>query len=480
MDHTWQDLSSPFKVGIHTRETCARIDKAIADFREGKSSFLVFNMPFRHGKSEISSKSLVPHFNGEFPECETLTLTHSADLSYDFSKTCRNLIQTDEYKELYPNVQVDPKNKSVKSWGIQKICNGEWKSTRAINRYFGIQGGVAGRGGKLIVVDDLYKTRADAESETIRNKILQEFKDGVFTRRSDPSIVIIVTTRWHVEDVTGWLKSQVKKDPDFPKFEFFNFPGVDDSYESGTLFPEVYSKEWYDSQVKVLGPYAFNSLMQGDPSYKGKTMFRVDFLEDGSHIYEQTPNFKDIIWTRGWDLASSKKQTDKEDPDYSVGIRLGVYWKKIYPEQVGIGARNFHIRALEIPILYIDDMISGQWEAPERDEMIKGAVFADGGIPVNIEAVAAYKDAYTTMSKVLKGICEVNKILCATDKVTKAGMITPAFQLGNVWMKKAWWNDIVTKQLKSFPGGKHDDIYDAIIAAFGDGAKRVFMENITM
>jgi len=53
MRYMWQRPFDPFVEGKHTREICARIDKAFADFRAGKSSYLAIMVPQGHGKSDI-------------------------------------------------------------------------------------------------------------------------------------------------------------------------------------------------------------------------------------------------------------------------------------------------------------------------------------------------------------------------------------------------------------------------------------------
>jgi len=44
-------MPTPLKIGRHTRETCARLTRACEDYLAGKMTYLMINMPYRHGKS---------------------------------------------------------------------------------------------------------------------------------------------------------------------------------------------------------------------------------------------------------------------------------------------------------------------------------------------------------------------------------------------------------------------------------------------
>jgi hypothetical protein len=160
MAYTWQRESEPFIIGQHTRIVCSRFDKALRDYRQGKSTFLMVLISFRHGKSDMSSRYLPPHFLGEFPDSEVIVVSYNASKAYEFSRFGRKLILSPQCHELYPNVQLSQEHQSVEDWEIADY-NGK-------SQYIGIGGGSAGKGGNLIIIDDLYANRAEAESETTR------------------------------------------------------------------------------------------------------------------------------------------------------------------------------------------------------------------------------------------------------------------------------------------------------------------------
>lgn len=161
-----------------------------------------------------------------------------------------------------------------------------------------------------------------------------------------------------------------------------------------------------------------------------------------------------ITWCRGWDLASTDKQLSKSDPDYTVGSKVGI--QKI----------PSNIADVNIIKVYIDDVIIGRWEAPERDKIIISTAIADGSDTiVAAEAVAGYKDCYNILRTVLKGIVSVRQYKGIGDKVAKASHLLTPFEAGNVYMRKANWNEVVVKQLREFPRSSHDDIVDSLAIA---------------
>jgi predicted phage terminase large subunit-like protein len=268
----------------------------------------------------------------------------------------------------------------------------------------------------------------------------------------------MLVTPWHVDDPIGRLKKKMADDPDYPRFEFISFPAESPSYPSGYLFPERYSVIWYKDQRKLLGAYGYQATMQCDPQLRGGNMLRVDKikfyrnLSDGVSIEGDPMPWADkkLNFKRAWDIASSVKQTNKSDPDYTFGEKGAVHWM---PSAVP---------GMEVPIFVLEDVVYGQWEAPARQRIIRDTAIGDGHIAVGVEAFAGYKDAYTLLEEILRGIRQVKPSRLPGDKKAKMEPIVPIVEAGNFWMKVAPWNDIVLKHMGEFPSGAHDDGADPL------------------
>lgn len=439
MQHMWQ-RKDPFIIGIHTRQICERIDQAIIDFDNGKSTFLAIKCPFRHGKSDIVSRYLPANFIGKYPDQGVIVAAYSSTLARSFSRFSRSIVRDERFKEIYSNVELSKEKQSIEEWGIVDRDTGT--DIGEVN-WLGIGASVTGKGGSLILIDDFCKGRQEAESETMRNAVWESITNDVLTRRAPVSIVIILATPWHMDDVFGRIERKMQEDPKFPYFEELKFPAFDDKYPTGTLFPERFTMEWYESESATLGQYGTAALLQCSPVLREGNVFHVDNIK----YVDSCPS--DIPYTIGWDLASTEKQRMSDDPDYTVGIKLGLFKDD-----------------RDVPSIYIDYMKRGRWDAPERDHIIRNTCTNLGYLTVAVESFGGYKDVYNTLKRILLGKRVVKKLNLPGDKLAKAQALEPLFEAGNVYIRKGDWNKALIEELTNFPGGRHDDIVDALIVAY--------------
>lgn len=454
MQYMWQKMSEKFLVGIHTKEICYLIDEAIAKFRQGESTFLVVKVPFRHGKSDMISRFLPSHFLGEFPDKEVMLVTYASALAEGFSRYARNLMRTPEYKELYPDTEVSKENGGVQQWGIQGRFGGCVAS--------GLTSGLTGKGYHLGLLDDFNASRADAESEVIRNGQWEHFTNDFLTRRAPVSITIVLATPWHKDDIIGRIEERVnpksdKYDPEFPPFKIVSFPAkdgdVDIHDEHGELkhihydylFPERFSKDWYEQQFASLGTYSSAALLQCDPIVRGGNLVDVSKVK----IHEGIEDFPQIKYGRIWDLAHSAKQRIKDDPDFTSGTLLGF--------RKNNGAWE----------LWIKNVGRIRQEAPQRDSFINAVTEQDGeGVIVGVEESLDAKDAVNVIRQATKGRRLVRGIKTRGDKVARFSPLEPIFEAGNVNILKGDWNGAWLSEVSEFPSGKHDDQVDNLSAGY--------------
>lgn len=454
----WQKKTE-FIVGKHTQAICERIDKAVQDYNRGESTFLIIKVPVRHGKSDIVSRYLPPHFLGQFPDDEVIVSGYGQTLLNGFSKFARNILRSKQYKRLYPHIELSHDNASVETWGIE--------GRQGIASWTGVGGGITGKGYNLGIIDDFVKDREQAESELIRDKQWEWFTDVFSTRAAPISITIILATPWHVDDIIGRIENHInpdgeRYDPEFPKYEVINFPAKDDSYESGYLFSERFSEIWYKTKFALLGDYGSAGLLQCSPRKRGGNMFKVDRI----NIIDEDQLPEGLAFNRGWDVASTEKERNKQDPDYTCGVKLAVRRvKKDYMDQ-------------PIPEVYVWHVKRFQEEAPERNKQIKRYADIDGDtVRIGIESVAGYKDTYTIIRDELEGIRNVEKIGVVGDKVVRATPLEPIIEAGNFYIVRGRWNQAYLDEMESFPSGKHDDQVDGTITAYKMGKNHFDLSN---
>ena len=149
MRFMWQK-SEGLVVGRHITAVCNLIDQAIDDYRQGKSSFLVVKIPFRHGKSSIVSQYLPANFIGKFPDEEVIVAGYAYSLVRGFSRFSRAILQDKRYRYVYPDVMLSKDLRAVDQWGIE--------GKHGLVHWLGIGGSITGKGGSCFPAGTMIKT----------------------------------------------------------------------------------------------------------------------------------------------------------------------------------------------------------------------------------------------------------------------------------------------------------------------------------
>lgn len=458
--YCWQKPDEPYDIGRHTRTICHLIDEAVEDFKNGKSTYIVVKVHPRAGKSEILSQNLTAHFIGAFPDKEVMICCYNSTLAEKNSKLARRIIDTRQFKELYPNIEVEG---GVQQWNI--------KGHTAMVTASGLISGITGNGYSVGLLDDYIAGRENAESQTIRDKIWDEFTDSFLTRRAPVSITFVLATQWHVDDIIGRIEKKIdpeseQYDENFPKFKIVSFPAtngegdvwVDKTKETKAhwehqeweyLFPERFTPDFYKQQKAALGDYSFSALYQCNPQTRGGNLFNTDNIK----YHDNLEDFPKTKYYRVWDLAHTEKQTQKADPDWTSGTLL------TYTKKVENGITKWE--------LWIKDVQRIRAKAPERDTFIRAVTDKDGiSVTVAVENSMDSKDAVSTMQSILNGRVIIRPLNIRYDKVARAGYVEPIFDGGNVHIMNGEWNLDWIKEFKEFPSGKHDDQVDNVTAGY--------------
>lgn len=422
----------PYIWGPHTLAIIDLLQGILEDVEQGRSRYACIVVPPRHGKSDIASRRFPAWTLLRNPDFEVILASYADSLARIMSRSARACFRS--AAPMY-DLALSRDQNTVTHWATDKGGS---------MRVLGLGGGATGHGAHVLIIDDYLKNRQEAESEAIREKVWASFRNDLFTRLAPVHAVVIVANRWHVDDLVGRVLDEPKRDGDFPAFEVHRFAGWDK--ERGWLFPQRFTAKYYRTLKGVLGRYGWQSLVQGNPQARHGNLWRIDRCRFVTA--DEFPS--DLLWCRGWDLASTMRQRTKDDPDYTVGVKIG--WR-MSPDG--------------LPEVWVSDLIRGQWEAPERNRRIVDAGRSDGpSCIVQVEAVAGYKDAWKEVAALLNGVAAVNASQPRADLVARGASLEPVFEAGNVFVKTAPWNDDFVDELMAFPGGRHDDQAAALITAF--------------
>ena len=207
-------MQSDFIVGKHHR----LLADMLMDIEQGNKDRICVNIPPRHGKSNLVSIMYPAWFLGRNPNKKVMMVSHTTDLAVDFGRKVRNLIATDEYKEIFPTVSLAIDSKSAGRWNTN--VGGEYYAC-------GIGSSIAGRGADLLLVDDPH-----SEQDVINGnfevfaKAYDWFTFGARTRLMPGGRVAIIQTRWHMDDLTGRVTKDMTNNERADQYEVVEFPAI--------------------------------------------------------------------------------------------------------------------------------------------------------------------------------------------------------------------------------------------------------------
>ncbi len=195
---------------------------------------LVINLPPRYSKT-VFVQNFVAWALGQCPDSEFIYTSYSAELAETNSWETRGLVESEEYRAIYPDVKLRS----------DAAARHHWRTTAGGVVYAsGTYGTITGFGaGKLrdgfggaIFIDDPHKPAEVGGPE--REKVLSWYTNTLRSRRnSDHTPTVVIMQRLHDQDLAGWLLDG----GDGEKWESLVVPAIQD--DGSALWPEKHSIE---------------------------------------------------------------------------------------------------------------------------------------------------------------------------------------------------------------------------------------------
>lgn len=157
------------------------------------------NMAFRHSKTDMGTKKLIPFIFGHHPTATVILLAYQKALARSFGREIRDLMRSDFYAELFPQSVI--KKTSRASDEFETVSGGKFFAG-------GFDTGVNGRGANYFIVDDPHKNKEDVTSETIITKWKSIYNNVARTRLEPGGSILVNSTRWAPQDLMGWRYSE--------------------------------------------------------------------------------------------------------------------------------------------------------------------------------------------------------------------------------------------------------------------------------
>lgn len=419
--------------------------KTLQDLAEGKlihNDKVVKNViilaPPGSAKSTYASVVFPTWFMGDFPNSNIIMTTYGSDLAKKFGRKCRAVSSSKEFKEIF-DTEITQGNSAADDWSI---------TNQSTYMSGGILSGITGNRADGLIIDDPFKGRDEADSETIRNKTKEAYKSDLLTRLKPKGWKVIINTRWHEEDLCGdILPNDYKGDSGFFEakdgsiWKVLNFQAQCQSKTDPIgrkigqfLWIDWFPIDWWEQTKRTHAGYSWSALFQGVPT-----------PDEGSFFLRK--------WFKRYRIGDQPTRLNKYiSSDFAVSVDKGDFSEE--------GVAGFD----ENDDLWILDWWSGQTNPDVWiDELIKLVKkhnplvsVAEGGIIRR--AVEAF-----LKKEMKRQRCWFRQewLVSNQNKAANARSFQGLASQGKVWIPNCAWGDELIDQLIGFPHGKFDDKVDA-------------------
>lgn len=407
---------------------------------DGEWDRVLIDWPPRHGKSLIVSRLFTAYYLRRFPDRWVGLASYGADLAYTMSRAAR-----EHYRESGGQFATE----GVENWDTGQ-GGGMWAA--------GVGGPATGKGFSLGLIDDPLKNAEDAASETIREKQKEWYRSTFYTRQAPDAAIIVIQTRWHEDDLTGWLLAQEAGDDEEPeRWHIVHMPAIAEAEAQAfpatctvepdlrqpgeALCPQRYDAERLRRIERRVGSYFWAALYQGRPRPPDGAMFKRDWFA----VLRQSPQV--IARVRYWDKAASVKAGAK----YTAGVLMGLC----------ADGR-----------IVVEHVVRGQWTTGERRRVMLQTAQADAartgnGVVICIEQEPGSSglDSVNDEIRLLAGY-PVFADRPTGDKDTRMLPLVAQAEAGNVALLDGDWNLTFVDELVALPFGRYRDQSDGASGAF--------------
>ena len=448
---------------------------------DGKLNRLIVCCPPRLGKSLLVSKLFPAYWVSRYPTRFCAIASYSAELAYAHSREARH----------YYRAVGHPLSKD-------STAVGNWLTPeRGGCIAAGVRGPFTGKGYALGIIDDPYKGPEDANSAGQRQKLIEWFQ-SVWLTRAEPApegpsrggfagaAQVVVLTRWHQDDLIGWLLEQESGDAP-QQWQVLNLPAIAEPPQQQITFPATCTIEpdWRQpgeplcpqrfplvelEQIRIrAGSYWWNALYQQRPSPAEGLLFQRAWIRtiapDGRAA--QRP-FAAVV------LSCDLSFKGGAENDYCAFCLLGLIpdQEARHPTaQARARGEQLHptaawVRSPAEPQRDYKHRIEVIWSQHHRLDLpgvvnFLGQTMASLGKGLSPDAVliedAANGPAVCQLlRRQIPGLIAVRP---TGSKVSRAHAVAPMLEACQLAFRSG--NDALISELLGFPNGAHDDLVDA-------------------
>jgi predicted phage terminase large subunit-like protein len=398
------------------------IDKILNRVTRGEIDRVMFFMPPRHTKTEKVTVRYPAWRLEKNPEMRVILNAYNQDIANTFSRKTKRVVES--------RLNLARDLRQVREWELP-----QGGGLRAC----GVKSPPTGMGANLIMIDDPIKSRAEAESKTYRKRVIDNYTDDLYTRLEPGGAIILTMTRWHPEDLAGWLLNEAENGGE--QWEVLSLPALAEEDDplgrqpGEALCPARYDEAALLRIKSVSSAQKWASLYQQRPIAVEGAVFNVDWF---SNVEDSAP--EGLRWVRYWDLAASTKTS----ADYTCSAAVAL-------------AKD--------GTLYIRDMIRGRWEWPDARRKIVETMKAEQrtrhGVELKMHGLPAIQEMRRMPSIANVPFRGVN---VTKDKLSRALSWSERAAEGKVVLIRGPWIKLFLDEAAVFTGegDTHDDQIDTV------------------
>lgn len=422
-------MQNDYLVGAHHK----RLASLLEDLRNGDKDRICVSVPPRHGKSHLVSTYFPAWYLGNNPQHQILLVSHTTDLAVDFGRKIRNIIDSDKYQAIFPNVTLAADSKSAGRWntnhgGIFYAC--------------GVGSALAGRGANLLVVDDPHNEQDIINGNyDIFDKAYMWFTLGARTRLMPDGKVAIIHTRWHQDDLTGRLVKDMTQNEEVDQYEVFEFPAIlnENTDNEKALWPEFFDLPALHRTKASMPVFQWNAQYQQNPTGEEGAIIKREWWKIWKA--ESPPPCEYIIMSL--DAAAEAKTRS----DFSALTTWGIFLSE-EDNTHNIILLNSIKKRLEFPEL--KDLAYKEWKEWEPDSFI-------------IEKKSNGTPLFQEFRRMGIPVQEYTPHRGSGDKTARLNSIADIIRSGLVWVPETRWAEELVEEIASFPFASHDDLVDSAV-----------------
>ena len=413
----------------------AKMADAFERVANGTCKRLIINMPPRHTKSEFASYLLPAWFLGRFPHKKIIQCSHTAELAVGFGRKVRNLVDTEAYKAIFPDLTLASDSKAAGRWNTSK--GGDYFA-------IGIGGAVTGKGADVLIIDDPHSEQEAAIAEVnpdIYDKTYEWYTSGPRQRLQPGGSIVIVMTRWSKRDLTGQILKDAASNDSLGEWEVIEFPAILPSEKP--LWPEFWELSELEKVKRDVPNSKWMAQYQQNPISESAAIIKREWWQEWE---SDTPPQCEFI-LQSWDTAFEKTQR----ADYSACTTWGVFY---HPDDTGTAQAN----------IILLNAFRDRMEFPELKQVAIEEYREWDPDSVIIEKKASGAPLIYEMRAMGIPVQEFTPTR-GNDKISRLNAVSDLFASGRVWAPATRWAEEVIDEVAEFPAGTHDDYVDTVSMA---------------